>query len=144
MFFFVAAVVLFNAGPAFADVVDGAPVASAFLQLDTTLVLLGLVTPFLTALLAKGRIPDWQSGLISVAVTSAVVLLKQGLVDDTLTWATFINGWIQIMGAHLGSFFLGMSDPVSRLNAQTGGVGIGTPRSEASQPEQIKPTPPTT
>lgn len=128
--------------PAAAAVVDGSPVKSALLQLDTTLVLLGLATPFLTALLAKARIPDWQSGLISVAVTAAVVLLKQGLVDNTLTWATFINGWIQILGAHMGSYFLGTSDPVARLNAQTGTIGLGTPRTDSTQPEQVKPTPP--
>lgn len=145
LFGFVVGAILFGIGvaPAFAGVSDGQAVEDAFVHIDTTLALLGLLTPFVTALIARARIPDWQSGLISAVVTATVVLVKQQLVDDTLTWATFFNGWLQILAVHAGSFFMGLSDPVSRLNAQTGGVGIGSPRSEASQPEQIKPTPPT-
>ena len=68
-----------------------------FVGVDTWLALLGIATPFVTAVLAPAHLSDGLKALVSAVVVGVVTIVKQGLIDGDLTLPRFVNGSIQVL-----------------------------------------------
>ena len=81
------------------------------------LVLLGLVTPFLTAVLTKLRDPDWFKGLVSLAGAAAVGLFveMQQVGLDAVELRGVIESAVAAFGVHLMSYFGVTKDMVANF-----------------------------
>lgn len=93
-----------------------------FIHWDIWLLVLGLVTPFVTAILTKVGTNDTVKGGVSVVLTAGIALMVTAMKDGSLTWELFVNGWLQILLVHAGSYFMLTSKPVQRVHESTGGV----------------------
>ena len=110
-----------------------------FIAIDTWLALIGLLVPFVTALLARRTAPDWQKTIITTAVAGVATLLTEALQDGDLTLSRIVNGVVQTLAfAALSWIFL--SDPVARLNsALPGGIQVGGARDRTIEPQVVTP-----
>jgi hypothetical protein len=109
-----------------------------FIDVNTWLLLLGLVTPFVTAILTRVDTNDTVKGAVSALVTALVAFVITGIEDGDLTWQAFVNGWLQILFSHAGSWLLVTSKPVEIVNARTPGViGGGDRPGPVENPEHV-------
>lgn len=99
------------------------------------IMLLGVLTPFATAIIAKMRTPDWWKGLISITLSAGVGIVS-ALFDapdgSTIEWSTAVANGFGVYLLHLASYFGITSDMVHRLNRVTSAFGIGPPRKLSS------------
>lgn len=75
-----------------------------FIDVHTVLLLLGVVTPFATALLARTGISYATQSALSALLTALVAYVVTALESGDLTWQKFVNGWVQIGATHLVSW----------------------------------------
>lgn len=98
------------------------------INLQDWVILIGAVTPFLTAIAAKLNTPDWWKGLLSItwAVVAGVVnqwFSSKGGFD----WTTALSDGASIWLVHLMTW-LGVSrDAARKLHEATAHSGIGPP-----------------
>ena len=94
---------------------------------DVLTLAIGVLIPFVTAIVKKAGSPDWQSGLITVTVTALYAALDEltaGGVDtfDVETFAaTFLSVWTTALLSWLGL----TSDATNKVMGRTPGV-VGT------------------
>jgi hypothetical protein len=93
-----------------------------FIDVKTILLALGLVTPFVTAVLTKASASDAVKSAVSGVVTALVAALYGWIEADELTWQLWFNGWVQILIAHAVSWLMFTQRPVAAVNANTPGV----------------------
>ena len=98
-----------------------------FIDVKTILLLIGCVTPFITAVIAKVDASENLKGAISALVIALSSALYGWIEADELTWQLWLNGSLQILFTHIASYFMVTSSAVHSVNASTPGV-IG-PRS---------------
>lgn len=109
-----------------------------FVSVDQWVVLLGLVIPFVTALIKRYGAPDWVSTIITGALAAIVAFTVEGLQAGDLTFDRWANSAGVAFVTALVSW-LATSDPVSWLNRRfPGGITVG------SRVTTIEPTPPRT
>ncbi len=95
-----------------------------FLDVKTILLLLGVVTPFVTAVLTKAGASEGTKAAVSAVVIALVALVTTGLSDGSLTWEKWLNGSIQILAAHLATWLMA-GKLVAKTNDATANVGVG-------------------
>lgn len=98
------------------------------LSIDTWVALLGLVVPFATAVFKKFHSPDWQSGLITTALSGIVGFAVEGLQAGDLTFDRWLNASIQCLVIAVLGYFTILSDgvaAVARATAAWPGIGSG-------------------
>jgi hypothetical protein len=92
--------------------------------------LLGAITPFITAVAARLRTPDWFKGLISITLAAAVGIVS-AILDapegSTIEWQTAIENGGGVWAVHLMTYFGITSDMVKKLHDTTKTVGISLP-----------------
>ena len=120
----VCAVIFVTAGVAGAQVEENpGDQLLPFITVDQWVVLLGLVVPFVTAVIKRFGSPDWFSTLITAALSSIVALTVEGLQAGDLTFDRWLNSAIVCFVTALVSW-LATSDPVAWLNRRIpGGIG---------------------
>ena len=95
-----------------------------FIDVRTVLVILGVVGPFVTAILARAGLDDRLKALISGVFIAAAALAHQLIEGGDFTWQAWLNGAIQILVVHVMTWV--MAKPlVLDVNEATGGFGIG-------------------
>lgn len=90
-------------------------------ELDNVLLLLALVTPFITAFVARPFAADWQKGLVSLVSTATVAAVTKWLQDDSMTWSLFLSSWLQLVIGHLVAWEFLLRKPAAEINARTAG-----------------------
>lgn len=119
--------VLLHHGIAGAQVTNpGDDPVEPFIGIDTWLAIIGLVTPFATAVLTKVGTPSIYMTLVSGALAGLAALTVEGLQDGELTWQRWLNGAIQILVFHLLSWKF-LSGPVEATQAATANTGLPLP-----------------
>jgi hypothetical protein len=93
-----------------------------FIDVKTILLLIGCVTPFVTALIAKANASETLKGAISACVIALSSALYGWIEADELTWQLWLNGSLQILFTHIASYFMLTSRAVNNVNASTPGV----------------------
>lgn len=96
-----------------------------FIDVKTILLALGLVTPFVTAILTKANASVELKGFVSGVVTALVAALYGWIEADELTWQLWFNGWVQILISHVVTYLMFTQKRVLQVNAATGDTGIG-------------------
>lgn len=100
------------------------------MEVDLTawVVVVGALTPFLTAIAAKLDSPDWWKGVLSLswAVIAGVV---SGFVDapSTFELSTALADGAAVWGTHLLTWLGISSFAVAKLNESTATLGIRNP-----------------
>ncbi len=115
--------------------------------LDPELFVVGVLIPFVTALLTKWQAPDWVKGLVTITL-SAVAVVGRTVIDNhlPLTWDTFTVQFFQVWPVALITWLGATSDLTAKVNQRTATFGVGQPATAgaggAPPVEPIKPTPP--
>ncbi len=102
------------------------------IQLEQWIVIVGVLSPFVTALAAKSGTPDWFKGVLSIctAVVAGVVnqLLTDGsfdltnaLTDASAVWSTHLLTWLGISSA-----------AVAAVHEKTKDAGVALPAAVSS------------
>lgn len=98
-----------------------------FVDANTWLMLLGLVTPFVTALVARSSastaVKGAVSGLVTALVAFVVLYVEKG---DDLTLRLLFNGWVQIVATHALAFYMFLNKTVLEVNRRTPGFVGGS------------------
>lgn len=84
-----------------------------------TIALIGVITPFITAVVTRVHTPDWKKGVISITLASIVGLIG-GMIDASGTgfdWRMALNDGIAVWGTHLLTYFGITATMVERLNS---------------------------
>jgi hypothetical protein len=92
-----------------------------FVNVETWLIALGAVTPFVTALLTKAGASVNVKSAVSALVTALVAVIVTGIEGGDLTVEKWFNGWVQIVISH-GVTWLFTQKLVADVNANTPGV----------------------
>lgn len=93
------------------------------------LLLVGAISPFITAIAAKVNTPNWWKGVISIT-TSALTGVFQGFwaagadfdVDSAVGTA------VAVWATHLLTYFGISEDAVQRLHRATSNIGLPSPK----------------
>lgn len=70
---------------------------------DYVILLIGALVPFITALVKKFGVPDWQSGLMTLVISAVGAGLEQ-VIDigiGNVNWELFLGDWAQVWGIAL-------------------------------------------
>ena len=88
-----------------------------FTTTTTVLLILGTVTPFVTAVLTKLRDPDWWKGLVSLTSAAAIGLFAeiQNVGLDAVEAADVVRNGLLVWGVHLMAYFGVTKDMVSKF-----------------------------
>lgn len=88
------------------------------MTLDLNMIaLIGIITPFITAICSKVRTSDWQKGIISITQASIVGILGAAFTSKSgFDWTVALNDGIAVWGTHLLTYFGITSTMVDRLN----------------------------
>jgi len=83
-----------------------------------TIALIGLITPFLTAILTRVHTPDWKKGILSITQASIIGMAAAAFsAGPGFNWTVALNDGIAVWGTHLLSYFGVTATMVGRLNA---------------------------
>lgn len=87
------------------------------LELTNLMVIAGLVTPFLTAVLTKLRDPDWFKGIVSMtgAAIAAFLIEAQQVGLDAVQLQSTAETAVSIWAVHLVTYFGVTKDMVNKL-----------------------------
>jgi hypothetical protein len=86
----------------------------------TTLVFLGALTPFITAILTKLRDPDWFKGLVSMTLAvGAGVLASLQASDGEIVLQEVLHNGFGVWLVHLMTYFGVSKDAVDSLSRAT-------------------------
>lgn len=94
------------------------------MQLDiqtsmSALVLLGALTPMLTAILTRLRDPDWFKGLVSMTAVVGVGVLSSFENSGEFTLSEVLQSGAAAWGVHLATYFGVTKDMVTNLSKAT-------------------------
>lgn len=96
-----------------------------FVDVKTWVLLAGVITPFVTALLTRSTASENTKAAVSAAVIALVALLTTSLQDGSLTVEKWFNGSLQILAAHLATWLMA-GKTIARVNEATPGAVGGT------------------
>ncbi len=77
---------------------------------DYVILMIGALVPFITALVKKFGVPDWQSGLMTLFISAVGAGFEQ-IIDigiGNVNWELFLGDWAQVWGIALLTW-LGLS-----------------------------------
>ena len=98
------------------------------INIEPWVVIVGALTPFLTAVAAKLNTPDWWKGLLSIT-WAAIAGIVGGFVDApsgfdwSLAWADGAGVW----STHLLTWLGISAAAVDKLHVATAQIGLGKP-----------------
>jgi len=87
----------------------------------SVLVLLGAITPFVTAVLTKMRDPEWKKGLVSMILVAATGIWAEAQSGDVFSTVEAVQAGAVAWLIHLGTYFGITSEMVARLHKATAG-----------------------
>jgi len=96
-------------------------------HLEQWIVIVGAISPFLTAVAARGGTPNWFKGLISIAVATAAGLINQSFAAGSFDLTTALTDASAVWGTHLLTWLGISSAAVAVVHEKTKTAGIPLP-----------------
>ena len=96
-------------------------------NLEQWIVIVGTLTPFLTAVAAKKGTPDWFKGVLSIAAALAAGFINQYFAAGSFDFTTAFADASAVWGTHLLTWLGISSAAVAVVHEKTKEVGIPLP-----------------